>query len=462
MGLIMTYDYDLIVIGAGSGGVRAARMAGRLGARVAVVEESRVGGTCVIRGCVPKKLYVYASRFHDMFDLAGSFGWTVEASFDWPTLVANKKKEIDRLESAYVKGLENAEAELIRDRAVLTGPHGVRLEGAGRELTARYILIATGGHPHIPDIPGKELGITSNEAFDLDRLPSSILIMGGGYIGVEFATIFCGLGVDTTISYRGDRVLRGFDEDLRRGLDAGLEDRGIRRIYATNVTALRKQGDGIVASFSDGTEAPYGAVMFATGRNPNVRGYGLEDVGVALDPVSGGIMVDKYSQTSVPSIYAVGDVTNQLQLTPVAIREGGAFAETVFNDNPTAVDHSLVGTAVFAEPEVATIGLTEAEAATHGDIDVYIARFRPMIETLSDAAGRIMIKLITEPDEGRVLGVHILGHGAAEMIQMVAVPMGMGATKRDLDRAMAMHPTAAEELVTFKKPLHVYRNGEKQ
>lgn len=458
----MSYDYDLLVIGAGSGGVRAARMAGRTGAKVAVIEESRVGGTCVIRGCVPKKLYVYASRFHDLFGLAESFGWSVDAGFDWTTLVANKNKEIDRLESAYVAGLENAKAELIRDRAVLTGPNSLRLAGSGRELSARYVLIATGGHANIPDIPGKELAITSNEAFDLPQLPRTMLIVGGGYIAVEFATVFRGFGVDTSICYRGDCILRGFDEDLRHGLDAGLDNRGIRRIYETNVTALRKNGDSVVASFSDGTEAPFDTVMFATGRNANLTGYGLETTGVELDASGRFIMVDEYSQTSVPNIYAVGDVTGRLQLTPVAIREGAAFVETVFNDNPTAVDHALVGKAVFAEPEVATIGLTEGEAATHGDVDVYLARFRPMIETLSTSTGRMLMKLITEPDEGRVLGVHVLGHGAAEIIQMAAVPLGMGATKGDFDRAMAMHPTASEELVTFKKPLHVYRGGVKQ
>ena len=457
----MPQDYDLIVIGAGSGGVRAARMAGRHGAKAAVIEEYRVGGTCVIRGCVPKKFLVYASRFSDMFDLAGSFGWQVDATFDWPTLIANKDKEIARLEAAYVGGVERVGGEIIRDRAVLTGPNSVRLVKDGREISAKTVLIATGGRPRVPDIPGKELGITSNDAFHLERLPHSILIVGGGYVATEFATVFSGLGVETSIVYRGDCLLRGFDEDLRRGLDAGFETRGIRRIYETNVTALRKQGDNVVVSFSDGVEAPFGAVMFATGRDANVDGMGLEEVGVRLTPHR-HIEVDAFGQTSVPSIYAVGDVIGGQELTPVAIRQGAAFVETVFNDNPTRVDLSLLGTAVFAEPEVATIGLTEAEAATHGDIDVYVARFRPMIETLSDRTGRMVLKLITEPDEGRVLGIHILGPGAAEMIQLVAVPMGMGATKADFDRAIAMHPTAAEELVTFRGPTYGYRGGIKQ
>jgi glutathione reductase (NADPH) len=454
-------QYDLVVIGAGSGGTRAARMAATYGAKVAVIEEYRVGGTCVIRGCVPKKLFVYASRFSDMFEIAGSFGWTVDARFDWPTLVANKDKEIARLEAAYVAAIERPGGDIYRDRAVITGPNSVRLVKDGRELKARTILVATGGHPYIPDIPGKELGITSNEAFHLEKLPHSILIEGGGYIAVEFATIFAGLGVHTTIVYRGDCVLRGFDDDLRKGLEAGLLDRGIKLIYQTTVTSLRQAGDDVVARFSDGVEAPFGAVMFATGRRANTKGLGLEDLGVRLTP-DDAIEVDKYSQTSVPSIYAVGDVTGRAQLTPVAIREGSAFAATVFDNNPTAVDHSLIGTAVFSEPEVATIGLTEAEAATHGDIDVYIARFRPMIITLSNQTGRMILKLITEANGGRVLGVHILGPDAGELIQMAAIPMGMKATKADFDRAMAMHPTAAEELVTMKAPSYVYRGGVKQ
>jgi len=456
----MSNAYDLVVIGAGSCGVRAARVAATAGARVAIIEESRVGGTCVIRGCVPKKLYVYASRFSDMFDIAPSFGWTVEASFDWPTLVANKNKEIDRLEKAYIAGLEKPGVEIIRDRAVLTGPHGVRLLGSGRELGATTILVATGGHAHVPDIPGKHLGITSNEAFDLPRLPHSILVEGGGYVAIEFATIFAGLGVDTTIVYRGERVLRGFDEDMREGMEAGLMSRGVKLIYQTNVTALRQAGDDIAVSFSDGVEAPFGAVMFATGRLANTAGLGLETAGVRLD-AHGAIEVDAYSKSSVPSIYAVGDVTGRVALTPVAIREGQAFADTLFNGRPTAVDHSLIGTAVFGEPEVSGIGLTEAEAATHGDIDVYVARFRPMINTLSLKSERMIMKLIVKADNGPVLGVHILGPGAAEIIQMAAIPMGMKAGKADFDRAIAMHPTAAEELVTFKSPSYVYRDGKR-
>lgn len=456
----MTDSYDLVVIGAGSGGVRAARMAATYGARVAIVEEFRVGGTCVIRGCVPKKLYVYAARFHDLFDVASSFGWQVDASFDWPTLVANKEKEITRLEHAYTANLEKPGVEIIKDRAVVTGPNGVHLVGQDRDLTAKYILVATGAHPYIPPIPGAELAITSNEAFDLPALPHSILIEGGGYIAAEFATIFAGLGVNTTIIYRGDCILRTFDDDMRRGLEAGLTDRGIKIIYQTSIKSLAKSGNDISATFSDGVTAPYGAVMFATGRSPNVKGLGLETAGVKLTAM-GAVAVDAYSQSSVPSIYAVGDVTGRAALTPVAIREGGYFAETVFNNNPMAVDHSQIPTAVFSDPEIGVIGLTEAEAATHGDIDVYLARFRPMMNTLSTRTERMILKLITEKDGGKVLGCHILGPGAAEMIQLVAIPMGMGASKADFDRAIALHPSAAEELVTFKAPTYTYRDGQK-
>jgi glutathione reductase (NADPH) len=456
----MNDSYDLVVIGAGSGGVRAARMAATYGAKVAIIEEFRVGGTCVIRGCVPKKLYVYAARFNDMFDVAATFGWQVDASFDWPTLVANKEKEITRLENAYTANLEKPGVEIIRDRGVVTGPNGVHLVGQNRDLTAKYILVATGAHPNVPHIPGAELGITSNEAFDLEQLPHSILIEGGGYIAVEFATIFAGLGVNTTIIYRGDCLLRGFDDDMRRGLEAGLIDRGIKIIYQTTIKSLARHGTDIAATFSDGVTAPYGAVMFATGRTPNVRGLGLDKAGVELTS-SGAVKVDAFSQSSVPSIYAVGDVTGRAALTPVAIREGWYFAETVFNNNPMAVDHSLIPTAVFSEPEIGVIGLTEPEAATHGDIDVYVARFRPMMNTLSTRTERMVLKLITAANGGKVLGCHILGPGAAEMIQLVAIPMAMGAGKADFDRAIALHPSAAEELVTFKAPSYIYRNGEK-
>jgi glutathione reductase (NADPH) len=386
----MSFDYDLIVIGGGSGGVRAARMAATYGAKVVVIEEFRVGGTCVIRGCVPKKLYVYASRFKDNFEVASSFGWQVEASFDWPTLVAAKEKEITRLEHAYTSNLAKPGVEIIKDRAVVIGANAVHVVGQDRDLTAKYILIATGGHPFIPDIPGAELAITSNEAFDLPKLPHSILIEGGGYIAVEFATIFAGLGVHTTIVYRGDRVLRGFDEDMRIGLEAGLVERGIKLIYNTSTEALAHTGEDISVAFSDGVTAPYGAVMFATGRLPNTANLGLENAGVKLAS-NGAIVVDAHSQSSVPSIYAVGDVTGRVALTPIAIREGWYFAETLFNNNPQAVDYSLIPTAVFSEPELGVIGLSEDEAALKGDVDVFVARFRPMINTLSHKTERMIM-----------------------------------------------------------------------
>jgi glutathione reductase (NADPH) len=453
-------DYDLLIIGGGSAGVRAGRLAAAMGKKVGLIEADRMGGTCVIRGCIPKKLFAYASHFSELFDISESYGWTLSASFDWPTLVANKNREIERLEKAYEAAVQRPGGEIIRDRAVLTGPNSVRLAKSDRQLTAATILLATGGHPFIPDLPGKELGITSKEAFDLPELPRSILIDGGGYVAAEFGSIFAGLGVETTIVYRGNRMLRGFDEDLRDALDAGLKARGIKIIYETTIRALERRGPGVVAHFSDEVDAPFGAVMFATGRRANTQGLGLDAAGVRLDE-DGFIDVDEYSRTNVPGIFAVGDVTNRLQLTPVAIRDAVAFVQTAFKDNPTAVDHSLVGTAVFSNPEIATIGLTESEALTHGDIDVYVARFRPLLMTLTDKLERMTMKLITVPDGGRVLGVHIAGPGAAELIQMAAIPLGMGAGKADFDRAVAMHPTAGEELVTFNAPSYRFRGGVK-
>ena len=456
----MTDTYDLVVIGGGSGGVRAARMASYHGARVAIVEEYRYGGTCVIRGCVPKKLFVYASRFPEMFDVAKSFGWQVDASFDWPTLLANKDREIARLEQAYVSTLENWDVEVIRDRGVIAGPNSVELVNAGKTLETKRILIATGGKPFKPNIAGAELGITSNEAFHIEKLPKSILIEGGGYIALEFAGIFMGLGVKVALSYRRELVLRGFDDDIRTDLEAALHAKGLDLRYQASITKLEQSEAGITANFSDGKIHEFGAVMFATGRTPNVEGLGLGSVGIVLK--NGAIEVDDFGQTLCPSIYAVGDVTGRVQLTPVAIREGAAFAETVFNDNPTKVDYSLIPTAVFTEPEIGTIGLNEADAVKeHKNIDVYVARFRPMMNTLSDKTERMLFKLITESNGGRVLGCHILGHGAGEMIQLVAIPMAMGASKADFDRAIAVHPTAAEELVTFKAPSYRYENGEK-
>ncbi|RDE10391.1 glutathione-disulfide reductase [Pelagibacterium lacus] len=457
----MSEVFDLVVIGGGSGGVRAARMSSQMGARVAIVEEYRFGGTCVIRGCVPKKLFVYASRFGEMFDIAESFGWSVEASFDWKTLLANKDKEIARLERIYETLLDGAGVTLYHARATVTGPNSVKLS-TGETLEAKNILIATGGTPFKPSIEGADLAITSNEAFHLEELPRTILVEGGGYIAVEFATIFRGLGVDTTLVYRGDKILRGFDKDLREGLEEAMQERGIRFRYGYNISRLRKDGEGVCVSFSHGEEATFDAVMFATGRRPNIAGLGLEETGVKLDQ-SGAVMVDDYSRSSMPSIYAVGDVTGRAALTPVAIREGAAFAQTVFNDIPTTVPYDLIPTAVFTEPEIGTVGLTEEAAASrHRSIDVYVTRFRPMVNTLSANQEKMMLKLITDTATGRVLGCHIFGPGAGEMIQLVAIPLGMNATKADFDRAIAVHPTAAEELVTFKAPSYRVVDGKKQ
>ncbi|WP_116654292.1 glutathione-disulfide reductase [Pelagibacterium sediminicola] len=456
----MSEEFDLVVIGGGSGGVRAARMAAGFGAKVAVVEEYRFGGTCVIRGCVPKKLFVYASRFPDLFDVAPSFGWQVDAKFDWPTLLANKDKEIARLENIYEKLLDGSGVTLFHDRATITGPNTVALK-SGETLKAGHILVATGGAPFKPSIEGAELGITSNEAFHLETLPKTILIEGGGYIAVEFATIFSGLGVDTTLVYRGDRILRGFDPDVREGLEDALRERGVRLRYGYHISKLEKEGEGVCVNFSHDEQACFDAVMFATGRHPNTSGLGLESAGVERDQ-TGAIVVDAYSRSSCPSIYAVGDVTGRAALTPVAIREGAAFAQTVFNNTPTRVPYDLIPTAVFSEPEIGTAGLSEDLAAERfRSIDVYIARFRPMMNTMSERPDKMMFKLITETATGRVLGCHILGPGAGEMIQLVAIPMGMNATKADFDRTIAIHPTAAEELVTLKLPTYRVVDGEK-
>jgi glutathione reductase (NADPH) len=413
----MSEKFDLVVIGGGSGGVRAARVASQLGAKVAIVEEYRYGGTCVIRGCVPKKLFVYASRFNDLFDVAPSFGWTVDASFDWLTLLANKDREIARLENIYETLLEGANVTIFKARATVTGANSVKLS-TGEELEAERILVATGGAPFKPDIEGADLGITSNEAFHLEKLPRTILIEGGGYIAVEFATIFNGLGVDTTLVYRRDKILRGFDGDVREGLEDAMRERGIRFRYGYHISKLRKDGEGVCVSFSHDEEATFDAVMFATGRHPNTGGLGLEDAGVQLDQ-TGAVVVDEYSRSSVPSIFAVGDVTGRAALTPVAIREGAAFAQTIYNNTPTTVPYHLIPTAVFSEPEIGTVGMSEEDAAErHRSIDVYLTRFRPMMNTLSDKQEKMMLKLITETDSGRVLGCHIVGPGAGEMIQL--------------------------------------------
>jgi glutathione reductase (NADPH) len=450
---------DLFVIGAGSGGVRAARIAAGHGARVMIAEEYRVGGTCVIRGCVPKKLLVYASRFADEFEDAAGYGWTVpQPSFDWATLIANKDREIARLELAYISALERAGVRIVKSRAVLDDPHTVFLAATGQRIRARHILIATGAAPHLgPPIMGIEHVISSNQAFHLEALPNRVLIQGGGYIAVEFAAIFNGLGAEVTLVYRGENILRGFDEDLRAHLRTEMEKRGIWIITGKTVTGVDETQGSFRAQLSDGGEVEVDKVMFATGRHPNVEGFGLEAAGVRLAP-NGGIEVDAYSKTSVPHIHAVGDVTNQINLTPVAIREGHAFADTVFGNKPTRVDHADVPTAVFSDPELGTIGLTEAQArASLAKVDIYKTMFRPMKATLAGRDTRAFMKLVVDGTTGRVVGCHIVGADAGEMIQLVGIAVKMKATKADFDAVMAVHPTASEELVTLREKAASYQ-----
>ena len=447
------YDVDLFIIGAGSGGVRAARIAASHGARVTIAEEYRVGGTCVIRGCIPKKLLVYASRFADEFADAAGYGWSVpEPSFDWPTLIANKDREIARLEAAYVSTLERHRVGLVKSRATLEDAHTVRLIATGARVRAKTVLIATGGAPHHgATIAGLDHVISSNEAFQLAELPRRILIQGGGYIAVEFAGIFRGLGSQVTLVYRGENILRGFDDDLRAHLRSEMERRGIKIITRQTVAAVEKVDHGYCVELSNNEEIVVDRVMFATGRRPNVAGFGLEAAGVKL-AANGGIAVDAYSQSSVSHIYAIGDVTNRVNLTPVAIREGHAFADSVFGRKPTPVDHSDVPTSVFSEPEVGVVGLTEAEArARLAKVDIYKTSFRPLKSTLSGRDTRSLMKLVVDGETDRVVGCHIVGADAGELIQIVGVAVKMKATKADFDATMAVHPTAAEELVTMRE-----------
>lgn len=446
------HDVDLFVIGAGSGGVRAARVAANYGARVMIAEEYRVGGTCVIRGCVPKKLLVYASRFSDEFEDAAGYGWTVpEPTFHWPTLITNKDREIARLEAAYISTLERFNVALVKTHAVLEDAHTVRL-ATGARVRAETILISTGACPHLgPKIPGLEHAISSNEAFHLPELPRRIVIQGGGYIAVEFACIFAGLGSEVTLAYRGENILRGFDDDVREHLRSEMRGRGITVTCGHTVTAIEKAGDEFVTRLSDKSAVNSDKVMFAIGRRPNVMGIGIERLNVKIHE-HGGIEVDKFSRTTVANIYAVGDVTNRVNLTPVAIREGHAFADTVFGGKPTPVDHSNVPTAVFSEPEVGVIGLTETQARERlAQVDVYKTTFRPMKATLSGRNTRSFMKLLVDAATDRVVGCHIVGPDAGELIQIVGIAVKMGATKADFDATMAVHPTAAEELVTMRE-----------
>ena len=458
------YDFDLFVIGGGSGGVRAGRVAASLGKKVGIAEEYRLGGTCVIRGCVPKKLFVYASQYSEHFEDAVGFGWSVgESSFSWEKLIEAKDKEIARLEGLYRLGLENNKATIFDSRAVLIDRHTVRIVKSGETFTAERIVIATGAAPsEHPALPGHEHTITSNEAFHLKRLPDAILIAGGGYIAVEFANIFHGLGVETTLVYRGMEVLSRFDGDLRRGLHRAMEEKGIRILCEDVFEKIDKGADGrLTATTMKGETLVADQIMLALGRRPNTKDLGLEHAGVALDE-KGAIKVDAYSRTNVPGIFALGDVTDRVQLTPVAIHEAMCFIETEYRNNPTSPDHDLIATAVFSQPEIGTVGLSEEAAAKKfEELEVYRAEFRPMKATLSGRTEKMIMKLVVNAADRKVVGAHILGHDAGEMAQLLGITLKAGCTKDDFDRTMAVHPTAAEELVTMYAPSYRVRNGER-
>ncbi|HYM30298.1 MAG TPA: glutathione-disulfide reductase [Candidatus Cybelea sp.] len=446
-----SYDYDLFVIGAGSGGVRASRMAASYGAKVAIAEHYRIGGTCVIRGCIPKKLLVYASHFHEDFEDARAFGWDVDpAHFTWPRLIANKDKEIDRLNGIYIKLLKASGVAMFEGTARLEDAHTVRI--GERKFTAKYILISTGGWPVKPPVPGVEHAITSNEAFHLPDLPKRVVVVGGGYIAVEFAGIFNGLGAKTTLLYRGEQILRGFDDDLRHHLAAEMAKKGVTVRTKSDVTRIEKLGDGsLKVTLLDGSHLACDAVMYATGRKPNTAGIGLEDAGVKLD-AGGAVAVDAYSQTSVPNIYSVGDVTDRIQLTPVAIKEGAAVAATLFAGKPTRADHNDVPSAVFSQPPIGTVGLTEAEARERfGAVDIYKSTFKPLKHTLTGRNEQTLMKLVVDAKSGRVVGAHMVGADAAEIIQGVGIAVKLGATKEQFDATVGIHPTAAEEFVTMRE-----------
>lgn len=447
-----SYDFDFFVIGGGSGGVRAARIAAGLGARVGIAENFRYGGTCVIRGCVPKKLLVYAAHYAEDFEDAQGFGWTVPpAQFSWPKLIEAKDKEIARLSGLYENNLVASKVQVMHGAASLKDAHTV-LVGA-QAITAQHILVATGGTPLVPQIPGIEHAMTSDEVFDLPQLPKRVLIVGGGYIAVEFAGIFNGMGAEVTLCYRGEQVLRGFDDDVRAHLHAEMVKKGITVLLHHEVARIERLADaslGITLTGENAQPLAVDAVLYATGRVPNTQGLGLAEVGVALDG-SGGVLVDVLGKTSVDSIHAVGDVTNRIALTPVAIREGAAVANTLFGPAPVIADLTTVPSAVFSQPPIGTVGLTEAQAlAQHGEIDVYSSKFRNMRHTLSGRDERTLIKLIVDTRSQRVLGAHMVGADSPEIIQCLAVAIRMGATKADFDATVALHPSAAEEFVTLR------------
>ncbi len=444
-------DYDLFVIGAGSGGVRASRVAAIGGAKVAVAEEHRVGGTCVIRGCVPKKFMVYASEFSKNFETARGYGWEVgETRFDWPRFLMEKDKEIARLSGIYVRNLQNAGAELIHGRARLKDRNTVEIDGHG-EVTAGKILIATGGRPWMPEIPGIEHAITSNEAFHFEKLPKSIVIAGGGYIALEFAGIFNGLGVDTTVIHRGPNVLRGFDDDIRAHITEEMKAVGIKVLLGAQHERIEKTANGYISHCTEGHSVESEVVMFAVGREPYTHGLGLDAAGVELTE-TGAVKVDAYSRSSVENIWAVGDVTDRINLTPVAIREGEAFARTEFHGTPMSFDHEMVAAAVFTQPPIGTVGMTEADArrAHQGKVDIYLAKFRAMKDTFYGGQARSLMKLVVEQETQKILGCHMVGPDSPEIIQMAAIALKMGVTKQQWDSTCAVHPTLAEEFVTMR------------
>ena len=444
------FDYDLITVGAGSGGVRASRMAAQMGARVAIIEENRVGGTCVLRGCVPKKLLVYAGHFSDDFEDAIGYGWTLsEPQFDWAKLIAAKDKELDRLNSVYLRVLSENNVYLLNGRGVVVDKNTVQV--AGKNYSAKHILIAVGGWPSLPDVPGIEHAISSNEALDLRALPKKIIIVGAGYIAVEFAGIFRSLGVDVTLVLRADKILRGFDEDVRVCLAAEMKRRGIILRAESVVHSIKKQSGSYAMRLNSGDVLEADQVMYATGRKPNTEGLGLKEIGVEIHQ-NGAISVDEYSETCVRGIWAVGDVTDRINLTPVAIAEGAAFVQTVFNNNPTKVDHCNIPSAVFSSPPIGTVGLSEDQArAQYKDVDVYVSNFRPMKYTLSGRNEQTFLKLVVDKSTDLVVGCHMMGLDAPEIVQGLGIALKCGATKSQFDATIGIHPSAAEEFVTMRE-----------
>ena len=448
----MAYDVDLFVIGGGSGGVRAARTSAQAGATVALAEDSRMGGTCVIRGCVPKKLMVFASEFSGKMTIAREYGWDARSgAFDWTSFRAKLHAELDRLEGVYRNILTNNNVAIHDQRARVSAPNEVTLAD-GTKITAGHILVATGGHPIKPDLPGAEHAMVSDDIFNMEALPKSILIIGGGYIACEFACILNGLGVEVTQYYRGAQILRGFDEEARGLIAEMMREQGIDLHLGTNIVEMSEGAEGCRVKSTTGAENTFERVLFATGRAPNSKGIGLEEVGVKLNR-KGAVEVDAFSQTAVPSIYAIGDVTDRINLTPVAIREGMAFTETVFRNNPTAPDHDLVASAVFTQPELGTVGLSEEDAREQEEIEVYATSFRPMKSAFAGHSERVLMKLVVSKATRKVLGCHIISENAGELIQMVGIAVKAGLTKEEFDRTVAVHPTMSEELVTMHEPV---------